>query len=154
MSDQGGRAVYRRGGHRGFSPDHLTYGEQLCWHALHAVAGEFLSKLPVVQGPYDEGDPWEKWLNRRVWTRKDGLWLADATDRRPLATRINLRKVNESTVGLTGAPSTLLSLLGISGELGDWLVVDGEWKSIDGIDVHIRSALVSAKAEGKHSGRI
>jgi len=145
MSDQGGRAVYRRGGHRGFSPDHHTYGEQLCWHALHAVAGEFLSKLPVVQGPYDEGNPWEEWLNRRMLTRKDGLWLADATDRRPLATRINLREVNEGTVGLTGAPSTLQSLLGISGELGDWLVVDGEWKSIDGVDVHIRSALVSAK---------
>ncbi|UVM66142.1 NACHT domain-containing protein [Pseudomonas sp. B21-009] len=145
MSDQRGRAVYRRGRLRGFSSDHHSYGEQLCWHALHAVAGEFLSKLPVVQGPYDDVDPWEEWLSRRVLTRKDGLWLADATDRRPLATRINLREVSGAKVGLTGASSTLQSLLGINDDLGEWLVVDGEWKSIDGIDVHIRSALVSAK---------
>ncbi|WP_426237648.1 NACHT domain-containing protein [Pseudomonas sp. TWP3-2] len=145
MSDQGGRTVYRRRGHHTFSTDHHTYGEQLCWHALHAVAGEFLSQLPVVQGPYDEQDPWEDWLNRRVLTRKDGLWLADATDSRPLATRINLREANEGTVGLTGTSSTLQSLLGIGSAMGEWLVVDGEWKSIDGINVHIRSAMVPAE---------
>lgn len=145
MADQGGRVVYRRGGQHAFSAVHHSYGEQLCWHALQAVAGEFLSKYPVVQGPYDETDPWNTWLAQQVLTREDGRWLADGTDCRPLATRINLREVSDATVGLTGASSTLQSLLGIKGDLDEWLVVDGNWKSIDGIDVRIRSAFVPNK---------
>ncbi|WP_256212332.1 NACHT domain-containing protein [Pseudomonas sp. NBRC 111118] len=149
MSDQGGRSIYRRGRARGLSHDQHSYGEQLCWHALHAVAGEFLAKLPVIQGPYRDGDPWEEWLSERVLTRKDGFWLADATDRRPLPTRINLREASGGKVVLTGAASTLQSLLGINGNLDEWVVVDGEWKSIDGIDVHIRSAFVSTEESAR-----
>lgn len=145
MSEQGGRSVYRRGGHRSFSADHHTYGEQLCWHALHEVAGEFLAKYPVLRRPYAEEDPWHEWLSRRVLTRKDGLWLADGTDWRPKETRVNLREVNEDRVGITGEPSKLQFLLGIDNNMSDWLVVDGDWKSIDGIDVHIQSALVPAQ---------
>lgn len=145
MSDQGARSVYRRSGHRGFSDDFHTYGEQLCWHALHAVAGEFLADYPIVWGPYDEESPWHVWLTGRFLTRKDGLWLADGTDQRPKETRVNLREGREDKVGITGEPSKLQLLLGIDGVIGDWIVVDGDWKSIEGIDVHISSALVSAK---------
>lgn len=145
MSDQGGRSVYRRGGHINFSADQHTYGGQLCWHALHGVAGEFLAKYAVSRRPYDEGNPWYEWLSRRVLTRKDGLWLADGTDWRPMETRINLRDVSGDRVGITGEPSKLQSLLGIDINVGDWMVVDGDWKSVDGIDVHINSALVSAE---------
>ncbi|WP_230589651.1 ATP-binding protein [Pseudomonas chlororaphis] len=143
MSDQGARSLYRRSEHRGFSDEFHTYGEQLCWHALHAVAGDFLAEYPVVRGPYDQGSPWHEWLAGRFLTRKDGLWLADGTDQRPKETRVNLREVRDNKVGITGDPSKLQLLLGIDGVVGDWLVVDGDWKSIEGIDVHVSSALVS-----------
>lgn len=145
MSDQGGRNVYRRGGHSNFSADHHTYGGQLCWHALYGVAGEFLAQYAVSRRPHDEGNPWHEWLKRRVLTRKDGLWLADGTDWRPMETRINLRDVSGDRVGITGEPNKLKSLLGIDIDVGEWLVVDADWKSVDGIDVHINSALVSAE---------
>lgn len=144
MSESKGRTSNRRSRHHGFSSDHHSYGEQLCWHALHAVAGEFLSKHPVLQGPYDDGNPWQEWLRRRVLTRADEHWLADGTDIRPLATRVNLRELYDGKIGITGSPAKIRALLGISTELGEWLVVDGRWRSIDGVDVHIQSGLVTA----------
>lgn len=145
MSDFGGRAGHRREGLHGISDEHHSYGEHLCWHALHCVAGDFLAKYPVVRRPYDEDCPWAEWLHRRMLTHPDGLWLADGTDWRPLDTRINLRETGEKGVVLTGAPDKLLSLLGIGSSIGDWLVVDGDWNAMDGIGVHIQSALVPSR---------
>ena len=145
MSDSGARSGYRRDGLRGISDEHHSYGEQLCWHALHAVAGEFLATYSVVRRPYDEDSPWTEWLRRRLLTHPEGLWLADGTDWRPVDTRINLREAGEKGVVLTGDPDKLLSLLDIGGSIREWLVVDGDWNAIDGVGVHVQSALVPSR---------
>lgn len=145
MSDSGARRGYSRDGFRGISDKHHSYGEQLCWHALHAVAGEFLAKYPVVRRPYDEDSPWAEWLSRRVLTHPESFWLADGTDWRPVDTRINLREAGEKGVVVTGDPSKLLSLLGIGPSIGEWLVVDGNWNSMDGVGVHVQSALAPSR---------
>lgn len=145
MSDRGGRNGYRREGLRGISDEQHSYGEHLCWHALHAVAGEFLTTHPVVRRPYDEDNPWAEWLSHRVLTHPEGFWLADGTDWRPVDTRINLREAGEKGVVLTGTPNKLLSLLGIGTSVDDWLVVDGDWAAMDGVGVHVQSALVPSR---------
>lgn len=145
MWDRGARSGYRRDGVRGISDVHHSYGEQLCWHALHAVAGEFLDKYPVVRRPYDEDSPWNEWLGRRVLTQPEGFWLADGVDWRPMDTRINLREGGEKGAVLTGAPDKLLSLLGIGTSIGEWLVVDSHWHAMDGVEVNVQSALAPSR---------
>lgn len=145
MYDLGGRPSHRRNSSRGLIAEHHSYGEYLCWHALYAVAGEFLKKYPLVQRPYADANPWNEWLNRKILTREDGLWLSDGTDWPPIRTRVNLRDKHDKGVVLTGDRGKLLSLLGIENFVGEWLVVDGDWRSVDGINVYIHSALVSSR---------
>jgi hypothetical protein len=149
MSDSGARSGYRRDRIQGISDEHHSYGEQLCWHALHAVAGEFLAKYPVVRRPYDQESPWAEWLSRRMLTNTAGFWLADGTDWRPADTRINLREAGEKGVVLTSDPNKLLSLIGIGASIGEWLVVDGDWKAMDSVGVHVQSALVPSSKSVK-----
>lgn len=118
------------------------YGEQLCWHGLFAVAGQLLMAQPVVVRPYDGADPWQYWLRREVLTRDDGLWLADGMDWRALDTRVTLREVVDDIVGLTADPNRLRALAGVGEGPMEWLVVDANWQSIDGVEVSVRSALV------------
>ncbi len=154
MSDHGGRSDNGQNGLRGISAEHHSYGEHLCWHALHAVAGEFLAMYPVVQRPYDEDSPWDEWLGRKVLSRDDGLWLVDGTDWRPVETQVNLREIGAKGVMLTGDPGKLLSLLGIDNTIGEWLAMDGDWRSVDGVGVHVQSALVSARRSTKLASHI
>ncbi len=141
MSESKGRPRHGRDYHRGLNPEHHTYGEQLCWHALFGVAGELLASHPVVRGPYDEEDPWADWLRRQVLSHADGWWLADGTDPQPLDTWATLRVVSEQKVEMTSDSATLQELLGIHPKIGDWLVVDGDWRSTENIGIHVMSAL-------------
>lgn len=150
MSDFDGRSGVRHERAYGISREHHSYGEHLCWHGLHGVAGDLLATHPLVRRSYDDSDPWAYWLSQRLLTHSQGLWLADGTDTRPLDTRTNLREAAKSGVVLTGDRNTLLSLLGISTSVGDWLVADGNWDSLDGVKVVIQSALVpSGKSEAR-----
>ncbi|MBX3219220.1 MAG: hypothetical protein KF795_01795 [Labilithrix sp.] len=154
MHDTRGRTASRRQ-RRGDISDQLhTYGEQLCWHGLHAVAGQYLAAYPVVKTPYDEDSPWDAWLRRRTLTREDNLWLSDGTDWRPLDTRCHLREIGPDGVGLTIDPVKLRALLGVGDAVGEWLVVDGDWSSVDGVGVHIQSALVLAAAADSAAARL
>lgn len=144
MYDLGGRATSRREGRAAISDEHHTYGEHLCWHGLHAVAGQFLALHPVTRSRYDEESPWEDWVRRRVLTREDGLWLADGTDWRPVEARSTLREIGDSGVRMTSDPAKLRALLGIDGLVGEWLAIDGNWRSVEGIEVTVQSALVSS----------
>jgi hypothetical protein len=139
MYETGGRFVHQR---YGMSARLHLYGQQLGWHALHLVAGEFLAKYPVVQRPYDDDDPWRDWLRRALLTRNDGLWLADGVDRPPVDAQVNLYEKGEKGLVLTGDKAKLLSLLNIESSISDELVVAGDWRSADGIGIHIMSALV------------
>ncbi|QQX89738.1 ATP-binding protein (plasmid) [Cupriavidus necator] len=141
MREAKGRSRSGRDYTRGINPDYHMYGEQLCWHALYSVAGDLLARSPVVRGPYDDDDPWGKWLGRQVLTHSDGLWLADGTDWQPVATMTTLRVVGPQGVELTGDPTTLQALLGIDPTVSDWLVVDGDWNSTEGVGIHVVSTL-------------
>jgi hypothetical protein len=145
MSESDDRSGPRRDRAYGISLEHHSYGEQLCWHGLHVVAGDLLAAHPVVRRAYDESDPWAYWLRRSFLTHPGGLWLSDGTDTRPLDTRINLRESGKTGVELTGDRTKLLSLLGVSAAVGDWLVVHGAWESLDGVKVLIQSALVPSR---------
>ncbi len=121
--------------------EYHLYGQQLGWHALYLVAGEYLSKHPVVQRPYDDLNPWCEWLSRQSITKSDGLWLADGVDWPPVDAQVNLREKSGKSSVLTGDKLKLLSLLKIGALIGDELVVAGDWRSVDGIDIRITSAL-------------
>jgi hypothetical protein len=145
MYDLGGRSDSRRSSHGEMSEAQHYYGEQLCWHALYAVAGQFLRDHPVAVSTYRGTQPWQEWLREQVLTRDDGLWLADGTDWRQASTRINLREATEYGVELTADTNKLCSLLGIAETIGEWLVVYGDWNSVDGVQVHVRSSMVSSE---------
>lgn len=142
MYESGGRSARQRDRISGMIPRYQLYGQQLGWHALYLVAGEFLAKYPVVQGPYDDEDSWREWLNRELLTRSDGLWLADGVDRPPVSAQVNLYEKGEKELVLTGDRTKLLALLNIESSIAENVVVAGDWPSADGIGIHITSALV------------
>jgi hypothetical protein len=60
-------------------------------------------------------------------------------------TQINLYEKGEKELLLTGDKAKLLSLLNIKSTIADELVVAGDWRSVDGIGIHITSALVPSQ---------
>jgi hypothetical protein len=142
MHEIGGRSVRYQNRIRGMTARYHSYGQQLGWHALYLVAGEFLAKYPVVQRPYDDDDSWHEWLRCELLTRNDGLWIADGVDRPPVDAQVNLYEKGEKGLVLTGDKAKLLSLLNIQSLIAEELVVAGDWRSADGIEIHITSALV------------
>jgi len=117
----------------------------LCWHGLYSVAGQFLHDFPVAVSTCLGNQPWQEWLSEQVLTRDDGLWLADGTDWPGATTRVNLREATDQGVELTTDTSRLCSLLGIGSTVGEWLVIDGDWHSMDGVEVHVRSSMVPSE---------
>ena len=142
MYEDGGRSRHSRYEARDMNERYHLYGQQLGWHALFLVAGDFLAKHSTFQSPYESYDSWEEWLNRALLTRSDGLWLADGVDRRPLNAEVNLYEKGDTGVVLTSDKKKLLALLGIESSIGDNLVVAGDWHSPDNIGIHIGSAFV------------
>ena len=142
MYESGGRSIRQRDHIRGITARYHLYGQQLGWHALQLVAGEFLAKYPVIQRPYDDNNPWLEWLRCELLTRRDGLWLADGVDRPPVDAQVNLYEKGEKGLVLSGDKAKLLGLLKIGSSIADELVVAGDWRSADGIGIHIASALI------------
>jgi len=149
MYESGGRSVRQRDRIRGMTARYHLYGQQLGWHALYVVAGEFLAKYPIVQRPYDDDDSWREWLRRELLTRNDGLWLADGVDRPPVDAQVNLYEKGEKGLVLTGDKAKLLGLLNIQSSIADELVVAGDWRSADGIEIYITSALAPPQSAKK-----
>lgn len=146
MYESGGRSAPRSRGY-GLVSHYHVYGQYLGWTCILFAAGDFLAKYPVhdAYSSY-EGDPWTEWLGRRCLTRADGLWLSDGVDPTPLETQVNLLEKDDKGLVLTGNKAKLLRLAGIDGALGSDLIVEGNWKSSDGIDVSVSSALAPARA--------
>jgi 3-hydroxymyristoyl/3-hydroxydecanoyl-(acyl carrier protein) dehydratase len=144
MYESGGRSTSYTRRMSGMTSHYHLYGQQLAWNCLCIVAGEFLAKYPVTDDSYYD-DPWPNWLNQRLLTRKDGLWLADGMDQPPLETQVNLLEKGEKGLVITGDKGKLLALVGIDCSIGGELVVEGNWSSSDGIGVRISSALVSTR---------
>jgi len=149
MYERGGRSRHWRDEARDMDARHHFYGQQLGWHALFLVAGDFLAKYATFHNPYGAYDSWDEWLSRGLLTRSDGLWLADGIDRPPLEAQTNLYEKGETGLVLTGDKKKLLALLGIrSSEIGD-LVVGGYWHSNDNVEIRVASALVPARQAKK-----
>ncbi len=148
MFDTGGRDRPYRAGHGLDSGVHV-YGQYLAWHALHFTAADLLRHHPITED-WKHGRRWSEWLSRGLLTRKDGLWLSDGMDRPPASTRQNLLEKRKEGTVLTGDRDKLMALIGIeSRSIRRDLVVRGDWKSPDAIDVHINSALVPASSGRK-----
>lgn len=145
MYENDGRTISQRSHVGGMNSRHQTYGQQLGWHALYLVAGEFLTKYPIIQHPYEEDDSWGDWLSRELLTRDDGLWLSDGVDRMPIDAQVNLKEKGKKDIFLTGDSTKLLALLNIESSIVQELVLAGEWRSSDDIEIHISSALVSTQ---------
>ncbi|MEP1706263.1 MAG: NACHT domain-containing protein [Marinobacter sp.] len=148
--DKGGREI--RTGQRAVALPSSThgYGHYLAWHAIYLAAGQLL-KTHQISEYWDYGEPWSEWLESNLLTRSDGLWLSDGMDRAPLDTKQNAMKKGKDGLVITGDRDKLLSLVGIrSRKIADELVVEGDWKSPDGVNIHISSALVpTQKAESR-----
>ena len=143
--DKAGREMPDRRGGVGLTSSFHVYGQYLAWHALSFVAARLLSQHPITDNR-ELGDRWSDWLSDKFLTRSDGLWLSDGMDRPPLRVRVNVLERGEEGLVLTGDRDKLMSLVGIDNRsIGRDLVVEGDWKSPDGIDVHISSALVHGR---------
>lgn len=156
MYDGGGRErSFGRRHTSGITSKYHTYGEQLGWNALFLTAGELLAECPVTDDSYDD-DPWSYWLSRELLTRKDGLWLSDGTDIAPLDTKINLLEKGEKELVVTGNKNKILSLIGAnsSDSIKNDVVVEGGWRSSDGIRIRISSALVQSDQAEKLSTQL
>lgn len=143
MWDSGGRERRTRQYVSGMNSRYHSYGEQLGWHALLVAAGKLLSEVPVTEESYSSKDPWKDWLEDRLLTREDGLWLSDGMDRPPLELKTNLREQGKEGLVVTGEKAKILSLIFDGQQQRNELTVKGRWSSPDGIAVRISSALVA-----------
>lgn len=142
MYDDGGRDIRRdRSGEMDFRSH--PYGYYLGWHAIQLTAGELLTKYPISGDDSYHDDPWNSWFGDFELTRKDGLWLSDGADRYPLDVRTHLMETRKKDLAITGNKGKLLNVLGITESgISDSIVINGSWKSIDGLNVHVTSAIV------------
>lgn len=119
-----------------------VYGQYLAWHALRFVTARLLSQHPITEDR-EHGEPWSEWLSNKLLTRNDGLWLSDGMDRPPLCVVADVLEKGTEGLVLTGNRDKLMNLVGIDRRrIKRDLVVNGDWKSPDGTNVHISSALV------------
>ena len=144
MYESDGREQSYRMQSYGMTSRYHTYGQQLGWHALFLVAGRLLKECPVTDDSFYD-DPWPVWLNEHLLTRQDGLWLSDGMDRTPLEINVNLLEKGKDGLVVTGNKSKILQLAGLDAGTGKMLVVEGSWRSNDGIKVNIASALVTPR---------
>lgn len=142
MNEADGR--YKRSSSQGYGmvDEYHSYGEQLGWHSLQIVAGKLLEELPVVEDDYHE-EPWSDWLDRYALTIESGLWLSDGTDNTPLDVNTSLLEKTKKEDRITGDENKIKEVLRITEQNKfEEVIIDGFWKSPDGIDVNIDSALV------------
>jgi len=145
MYDKGGREIHTGRNTVRLPSSMHGYGHYLAWHAIYLAAGTLLKTHPVSKD-WEGGELWSKWLKSNLLTRSDGLWLSDGMDRLPLDTVQNAMEQGTDGLILTGKREKLLRLVGIQPQkITDELVVEGGWKSPDGVNVHISSALVPSQ---------
>ncbi len=145
MHDKAGREIPYHRNRVGLTSSFHVYGQYLAWHALRFAGAHLLSQHPITEN-WDHGRPWSGWLSDKLLTRSDGLWLYDGMDRPPLQVKVNVLERGEEGRVLTGDRDKLMSLAGIVDRtVGRDLVVNGDWISPDGIDIHISSAFVNRR---------
>jgi len=154
MYETGGHNSGRRERFDGMQSRYHTHGQQLACHALCLVAGEFLAKYPVIIRPYDSKNPWFDWLSGETLTRDDGFWLSDGIDQVPLDSIVNLLEKGDKRLDLTSDRQKILALLKIESTIGQELVIAGDWRSLDGVSIHVTSALAPARIADKLAEKV
>ena len=145
MHAKAGRKIPYHRNRNGLTSSFHVYGQYLAWHALRVAAARLLSQHPITEN-WDYGKPWSEWLSDNLLTRSDGLWLYDGMDPPPLRVKVNVLEGGDEGRVLTGDRDKLMSLVGIDGRTAERdLVVKGYWKSPEGINVNINSALVDGR---------
>ena len=145
MYETNGRELWSSQEATSLPRDIHSYGHYLAWHSIYIAAGQLLKTHPV-SDDWDLGQPWTEWLESNLLTRRDGLWLSDGMDHAPIDTNLNLMEQGKDGLVLSGCRKKILNLVGIrSQEIADELVVEGDWKSYDGVNIHISSALVPTR---------
>jgi hypothetical protein len=120
-----------------------SYGAHLGWHAMFVLVGRLCRTRAIAQAGDGGEDLWEHFMQRHGLTRSDGLWLSDGTDPYPLAAHCLPRARGEDGEAIVEEPSTLLELAGIQHHRAlAAIVVQGSWKSRDGVNIHVSSAFV------------
>lgn len=126
-----------------------TYGQQLGWHSLLLTATRLLKDYPVIDDMWCDGNSWDEWFSGYRLTRDDGLWLSDGTDGIPFDESVRLLEVENREHVITGSQTKILSLALLGSGVGDEVVIDGRWSSIDNVKVSICSALVPSRKSAK-----
>jgi hypothetical protein len=110
----------------------------LAWHGLFLTAGDLLAQAPLVTTEW-ERKPWAYWLSQEMLSRDDGRWRADDTALTPLDSGL------DPTDGAPSMPARavdLLPLAHLAEKDAEEVVVSGYWKTWDGLDVNVFSAMV------------
>ncbi len=133
----------------GYVPDRDHYGGYLGWHGLMLAAGELLASRAATEEHWD-GDAWTAFLAEYSITRRDGLWLADASDPFPLdlPSEASLAMPGPGEASKPNEDLALLApMLGISdGELrGDWLPVEGHWSLSNDLNASVYTVLAGRR---------
>ncbi|WP_299644099.1 hypothetical protein, partial [Devosia sp.] len=136
---------YRGGEGGGSRPQTMeTHIGTLTWHGVFLAAGSLLLTHPISSRSWTADAPWAEWLADGLISRDDGRWLADDTSLTPIEMRTAL------TVGEEPVPRLSRSLVRLFTDGADagFLVVEGSWETMDGVEISISSAFVPrAKAD-------
>lgn len=131
----------------GYVPEADRYGGYLGWHGLMLAAGDMLQSR-LVSGRDWGGDAWGAFLAEYRLSRRDGRWIAEATELFPLnlprAADLPMPDVMPKRAEQEDQ-RLLMPLLGISGHiLGSWLPISGYWSLPNDCTASLATALVGA----------
>lgn len=115
----------------------------LSYHGMFTAAGKLLATVPLHQEPDEQESKFYDWLNQHLLSRKDGRWLADRRDPKPLEWSTWKDKPQDENWRWSVSRPDFDRLLGIG---NDRLNLWGCWNTTSGSReelVHVYSALVS-----------
>jgi hypothetical protein len=121
------------------------FGGYVAWHGLMTAAGRLFATQAVVAQRW-ESDTWAAFRSGAGLSRRDGYWLADATDwTDPAMAKALPMPAPKEPEDREADAALLLPLIGLTnGNLpGDQLVVDGSWSLADHLDIYVTTLLAS-----------
>ena len=138
-------------GHERFSHTHSeqyeSYRDSVQRHSLLHAATTLAHDRAVIRNRYEPNDtrPWVDWLQQHDVTFDDGRWLVDRKDCIPEQAKEIFVARSEGAEALDGDETLLRKLGMLTGVAEPFVPICGDWKSGDGVRVHISSALAPRK---------
>lgn len=122
------------------------------YHSMLIAAGRLLSTVPVRLSEFSdevEPHPWDDWLDRHLSVRRDGRWVSDRRDPKPLVIRNWVREQDSDLWDWQISSSDFNSVLRDPTFMKNGFCVHGDWSEV-GSEYRereetfmVRSALVS-----------